>query len=63
MKRAILTAVAISILGTTAYLAQSQPPAAPAGQKTLEATMNVYVFPKAGQGTSMPSRCSTRNSS
>lgn len=35
--------------------AQSPPVAAPAGQKSLSATMNVYVFPNAGQAPAQQS--------
>ncbi|UCF67815.1 MAG: hypothetical protein JSV80_00525 [Acidobacteriota bacterium] len=49
MKQRILIAVLTAGVAGSAGLAQSQQVAAPSGQKTLAATMNVYVFPKAGQ--------------
>jgi hypothetical protein len=54
MKRAMVTAAILGVLGTTAYLAQTPAPAT--GQKTLAATMNVYVFPTAGQGPDVQSK-------
>ena len=58
IKRAILIASLTTVLGTTAYLAQSPAPAPapPTGQKTLAATMNVYAFPKAGQTPEVQSK-------
>jgi hypothetical protein len=41
-----ITAIAMMTLATAAM---AQAPAAPTGQKTLAATINVYVFPTAGQ--------------
>lgn len=42
----ILGVLAASLLAPLSAVAQTQ---APSGQKTLAATMNVYVFPKTGQ--------------
>ena len=56
MKRVIPTAVATILLATSVFLAQGQPPAAPAGQKTLAASLNIYAFPKAGQTAEVQSK-------
>ena len=48
MKRPLLILVAVLLIHGMA-VAQAPPPAAPSGQKTLAATMNVYVFPTKGQ--------------
>jgi hypothetical protein len=45
MKRTFVVAVLLSLATVSIALAQSQP----TGQKTLAATMNVYVFPTEGQ--------------
>lgn len=52
-KLAITTALAVACAGVA--LAQDPPPAAPSGQKTLAATLNVYVFPTTGQTTEQQS--------
>ena len=50
MKRTILVTLLISLTWASATLAQQAPPVAePAAQKTLAATINVYVFPAEGQ--------------
>ena len=46
-KLAITTTLVVACVGVA--LAQAPPPAAPSGQKTLAATLNVYVFPTTGQ--------------
>jgi hypothetical protein len=46
-------AVATGLLGPILALAQTQEPS---GQKTLAATMNVYVFPKQGQDKALQSQ-------
>ncbi|MEQ1802681.1 MAG: glycine zipper domain-containing protein [Gammaproteobacteria bacterium] len=51
--------IALTIMAATAVCtahAQTAPVAAPTGQKSLSATMNVYVFPNAGQATSQQSK-------
>lgn len=60
-----MTAKILAVIGTIAFgaaavLAQTQPtaappPAQPAPQKTLAATLNVYVFPSAGQAPAQQS--------
>jgi hypothetical protein len=51
MTAKVLTVVGLIAVGAAAVLAQTQPAAVPppAPQKTLAATLNVYVFPTAGQ--------------
>jgi hypothetical protein len=46
MKRTMMTGLAVILLGGGAALTQT---GQPTGQKTLAATMNVYVFPTKGQ--------------
>ena len=46
-KRAIITTLVVACTG--AAFAQAPPAAPPSGQKTLAATLNVYVFPTTGQ--------------
>ena len=54
MTAKILAVIGTIAVGAAAVLAQTQPaaaspPAQPAPQKTLAATLNVYVFPTTGQ--------------
>ena len=49
MKRIYLSALMIALAVEGVALAQSAAPQPPSGQKTLAATMNVYVFPTKGQ--------------
>ncbi|MET0620981.1 MAG: glycine zipper family protein [Thermoanaerobaculia bacterium] len=53
MKRLAVAAVGIAIAASVIIEAQTQ--SASSGQKTLAATMNVYVFPNAGQNPSQQS--------
>jgi hypothetical protein len=46
---------AMLVLAANVALAQTPPPSSPPAQKTLAATMNVYVFPTAGQDASQQS--------
>jgi hypothetical protein len=55
MTSRITLVVALILAGAGAVLAQTPPPAQPAPQKTLAATMNVYVFPTAGQDAAQQS--------
>ena len=55
MKRIIGTVILTAILVPTLVLAQA-PPAAPTGQKTLAATMNIYAFPNKGQDAAQQSQ-------
>lgn len=55
MNRRILIGAALLLASTVAALGQTQV-AAPTGQKTLAATINVYVFPSAGQDTTRQSK-------
>jgi hypothetical protein len=54
MKRILSIAALLGLCVTMSTHAQS--PSAPAGQKTLAATMNVYVFPSGGQNASVQSQ-------
>jgi hypothetical protein len=56
MKGVLLPWVAGGLLATSAVVGQSPPVAAPTGQKSLAATMNVYVFPNAGQAPDQQSK-------
>ncbi len=49
MKRTLLITVSLSLAWASLASAQAPPVAAPTQQKTLAATMNVYVFPADGQ--------------
>jgi len=49
MKIRFLMALAVCLVAGSVLVALAQQPAPPSGQKTLAATMNVYVFPNAGQ--------------
>jgi hypothetical protein len=55
MKRILIAASVIALSATVASRAQTQPAPASA-QKTLAATMSVYVFPTQGQTASIQSR-------
>ena len=54
MKRTLIAAMAGVMLATSIVPAQT--PAPPSGQKTLAATMSVYVFPGNGQDTAQQSK-------
>jgi len=56
MKRSGIAALALVLLAAIAIHAQTQTQSAASGQKTLAATMNVYVFPNAGQAASQQSQ-------
>ena len=49
MNRLICVVVSLLALGIPTFVAGQTAPAAPTGQKTLTATMNVYAFPTKGQ--------------
>ena len=49
MKRVLTFAALIIAVAMPAAFAQSQPVSQPSGQKTLAATLNVFVFPTKGQ--------------
>ncbi len=49
MTRKLTIALALCTAWAGATLAQTPAPAPPSGQKTLAATLNVYVFPTTGQ--------------
>jgi hypothetical protein len=53
VKRALMIAVFVALAASVATRAQTQ---APSGQKSLAATMNVYVFPQQGQTASVQSK-------
>ncbi|MDJ0835483.1 MAG: glycine zipper domain-containing protein [Acidobacteriota bacterium] len=56
MKRTLWIALTIALAWTSPAPAQNPPQPAPTGQKTLAATINVYVFPADGQTTEQQSR-------
>ena len=49
MKKTVRIALSIALAGAALTAAQSPPVSEPTGQKTLAATINVYVFPADGQ--------------
>ena len=49
MKRTLIAVILTAFLAGFFTFAQTQQVASPTGQKTLAATMNVYVFPTGGQ--------------
>ncbi len=55
MKRFAVAAV-VGLVLTAGLVTEAQTQSAPTGQKTLAATMNVYVFPNAGQAPSQQSQ-------
>ena len=55
MKQSVVMLVAICVVAIPFAEAQA-PPAPPAAQKTLAATMNVYVFPTEGQAADQQSK-------
>lgn len=56
MKRILSVLSLVLLVGASAAFAQAPPPAAPAGQKTLAATLNVYAFPQKGQTPTVQSQ-------
>ena len=57
MGRAVIAAVLLASAPVGVLVAQQAPPAQPAsGQKTLAATLGVYVFPAAGQAADLQSK-------
>lgn len=59
MKRTVLVVALLAIAPFAALLAQQTPPATPqatSGQKTLSATLGVYVFPTTGQSATQQSK-------
>jgi len=56
MKRTIFLAALALLLAASAADAPAQEMAQPTGQKTLAATMNVYVFPTQGQAAEQQSK-------
>lgn len=56
MKARWLCGLALAQFSVAVASAQSAPPAAPAAQKSLAATLNVYVFPSGGQSASQQSK-------
>ena len=55
MKRALMILLTVGF-ATAMVLPQSPPASAPSGQKTLAATMDVYVFPTEGQAAEQQSQ-------
>jgi hypothetical protein len=55
MKKFTLVAFGLTVLAAST-LANAQAPAPPSGQKTLAATIGVYVFPSKGQDASQQSK-------
>ena len=53
MKRALVCMLVIGLAAQTRTVSQTQPPS---GQKSLAATMNVYVFPNGGQAPDQQSK-------
>jgi hypothetical protein len=51
-----LCALIIGTLAIESVVAQAPPPAAPPPQKSLASTLNVYVFPSAGQAAAQQSK-------
>jgi hypothetical protein len=56
MKRMLSLVLSLSMLGMVPAPAHSEEVASPSGQKTLAATMNIYVFPKEGQTADQQSK-------
>ncbi len=56
MKKVFAAAIVMTAIAQSAVLAQNPPPAQPQAQKTLAATMGVYVFPTTGQPADMQSQ-------
>jgi hypothetical protein len=56
MKKRLMLTLLISFLTVPLTVAQTEQVAAPTGQKTLAATMNVYVFPTQGQDAEQQSK-------
>jgi hypothetical protein len=56
MKRTLSLVVALSLLGAIPVPAYAAEVASASGQKTLAATMNIYVFPKEGQAADQQSK-------
>jgi hypothetical protein len=49
MKHPLVSLFVVSLAASSLVVGQTPPVAAPSGQKSLAATMNVYVFPNGGQ--------------
>jgi hypothetical protein len=56
MKKNLMLAVLLFAVTASVSLAQTQQVSEPTGQKTLAATMNVYVFPTQGQNAEQQSK-------
>ena len=56
MKRTLVVATLVCLAMITGARGQSKAVGAPTGQKSLSATMNVYVFPNAGQAPDAQSK-------
>jgi len=56
MKRILSVLSLVLLVGVSAAFAQAPPPAAPAGQKTLAATLDVAAFPQKGQTPTVQSQ-------
>ena len=56
MKRALVVVLLTYMAAVSLASAQTQPISAPTGQKTLAATINVYVFPEQGQAPERQSK-------
>jgi hypothetical protein len=56
MKKILLLTLLIAAVTSLAAVAQTEQVSKPTGQKTLAATMNVYVFPTQGQAAEEQSR-------
>ena len=55
-RQAVRPVLAVAVFAASLATVSAQTPAAPSGQKSLAATMGVYVFPNAGQQPSQQSK-------
>ena len=56
MKRVLVLLLVIALATPTLVRGQSAPASQPSGQKSLAATMNIYVFPNGGQAPDQQSK-------
>ncbi len=56
MKSALVLLLVIGLAAPSAVVSQAPPASQPSGQKSLAATMSVYVFPNAGQAPDQQSK-------
>jgi len=56
MRKTVVFLLTVGMALPAIVVAQTPPPAQPTGQKTLAATMSVYVFPTTGQDASQQSK-------